>query len=193
MDWLKETLDKSFAKMIIEEFQMTTSVRIPIEMCVEGTNLRQEYKTWRPIDSIIDEENLDNLEAELNFKLPKSYREFLMYKHFLELNIDDFCIDFPRHLPDKSLKDLKQKAIDFYEPGYLLEHKLFYFADFCDCGLICFDAKEQKENNEYDIVYIDHEDIERKYFYAHNFKGLLLGDKETGNRFITEVLNKRNY
>lgn len=192
MDWLKETLDNCFKNMISQEYQMETCAKIPIEMLADDADIRKEWKTWKPIDSIIDDECLNNLQEELNYMLPKTYKEFLKYKHFVELSINDFSVNFPKHLPDKSLKDLKQKAYDFYEPGYLLEQKLFYFADFQDYGLLCFDATVQKPDNEFKIVFIDHEDIDTKFNYAENFRELLLGDKEKGNRFIVDVLNKRN-
>jgi hypothetical protein len=191
MSWLTEIIDKSFAKMVEEEYLMQTCVKIPLEMCLEDYDPRKEYKTWNPIPSIVTDESLNKLEEKLKLNLPKSYREFLKYKHFVELQIDDFAVSFPKHLPNTYLETLEDFMLNIYEPKYLINKKLICFASFHDEGYLCFDATESKQENEYKIIYLDHENIDDKIEYCTSFKELMEGDKERSNIFITTKLNKR--
>ncbi len=191
MNWLTEILDKCFARMVEEEYLMQTCVKIPLEMCLEDYDPRKEYKTWNPIDSAVTNENLNDLESKINLKFPKSYREFLKYKHFVELQIEDFAVEFPRHLPNTYLDILEDFILNIYEHRYLVNKKLICFASFQDIGYLCFDASKTNQDDEYNIIFIDHEDLDNKIEYCKSFKDLLEGDKERSNIFITTVLNNR--
>ena len=109
-----------------------------------------------------------------------------MYKHFYQLSIPDFAVNLHTHLPDENLDGFKEFLYE-YEPESLIEKGLIYFADFQDYGLLCFDSTEKRENNDYPIVYIDHEELSIKHHYANNFKEMLLEDRERGNRFVLEL------
>lgn len=84
---------------------------------------------------------------------------------------------------------LRDLVFDSFEPELLIGRGYIYFADFHDYGLLCFDANEVRSDNEYPVVYIDHENLEEVHSYASNFYDLLTGDSERGNRFI-DYLNE---
>ncbi|WP_375563344.1 SMI1/KNR4 family protein [Bernardetia sp. OM2101] len=140
---------------------------------------------WKPVASSITDEELDELENKINKKLPKSYREFLKYKYFKEFMLEDYGIDFPSHLPNKTIDDILEReeifADEFMPNGFI------YFADFSDWGFLCFDTNQNREENEYPIVMIDHEDTETIHLYAEDFKDLLESDEDRSNRFIEDL------
>lgn len=177
--------------MVEEEYLMQTCVKIPQEMYLEDYDPRKEYKTWKPIKSVVTDDSLNELEGKLKLNLPKSYREFLKYKHFVELQIDDFAVSFPKHLPNTYQETLEDFMLNIYEPRYLVNKKLICFASFQDIGFLCFDATEPKHENEYKIMFLDHENLDDKIEYCANFKELMEGDKERSYIFITTKLNTR--
>ena len=127
---------------------------------------------------------VDKIEKRIGYPLPTSYREYLKYKHFYRLKIPDIAVNLPNLLPDKELTFLKEYVFEMMEPELLIDRGYIYFADFHDYGLLCFDTNEKRENNEYKIVFIDHEDLEEIHLYANNFRELMEADNEKGNRFI---------
>lgn len=116
-----------------------------------------------------------------------SFREFLKYKHFVQLHLNNYAIRLFSHMPDKELSELKRMILEFHEPELLIDQGYIYFADFNDYGLLCFDTNQKRENFDWPVVYIDHEDLETIYEYAENFNDLIESDEEHGNRFIDKL------
>ena len=164
---------------------------IPEAMLDPSIEPSNDWRGWKPIDSIITDDDLDRVETKIGYPLPQSYREFLKYKHFYELDTTDSAVNFPQHLPDKDLKFLISFAFDYMIPELIIHKGYIYFADFEDYGLLCFNTNEQRENNEYPIVYIDHDDLKEVHLYANNFMDLLEGDEGRGDRFV-DYLNSLN-
>ena len=188
MKWLEKIIDDTLDIMYKEEYLMYhPDPSMPTEMLDSAFKQKNDWKRWKPIPSILVDDDLNSLEKLIGVKLPHSYRHFLLYKHFYELRIPDFSISFPSHLPDKNLHKLKSMFLEYYEPEFLIKKGFIYFADFCDYGLLCFDSKIKRKNNEYPIVYIDHEDLTIHHHYLNNFKELMTADKENGNRFIMRL------
>ena len=188
MKWLENIIDKTLDKMAKEEILMKTSdPKMPIEMFDSTIESDSDWKAWKPISSILVDSDLNRLEEMIGIKLPLSYRHFLNYKHFYELDISDFAVNLPTHLPDESLDGFKKWFFEYYESELLIEKGLIFFAGFQDYGLLCFDSNEKRKDNEYPIVYIDDEDLTTKHHYSNNFRDLMTADTERGNRFIKEL------
>ncbi|AUP79456.1 SMI1/KNR4 family protein [Flavivirga eckloniae] len=188
MKWLENIIDSTLDKMVKEGILMSRpDPDMPAEMFDPTIPIDNDWKGWKPIPSVLDDSDLNRLEEIIGIELPLSYRHFLKHKHFYVLDIPDFAVNFPTHLPDKNLDGFMEWFFEFYEPELLIEKGLIYFADFQDYGLLCFDSNIKRENNEYPIVYIDHEDLSTKYHYSDNFRELITADRERGNRFIMEL------
>lgn len=188
MDWLKNIIDASLKEMSAKKLMMSPGDIFP-EMLDDSIQAVDDWKGWRPIKSIITDEDINELEEKIARKLPQSYREYLKYKHFYKISIPDFAINLPAHLPDRSLDKLRELVFECMDPEYLIGRNYIYFADFHDYGLLCFDANESVDDNEYKIVFIDHEDYDSIHFYANNFRELLEADSERGNNFIEKLNN----
>ena len=188
MEWLEKIIDDALDKMAKEEILMSRpDPNMPIEMFDPNIPSESDWKGWKPIPSVLDDSDLNKLEKMIGIELPLSYRHFLKHKHFYELEISDYAVNLHAHLPDKSLESFKELFFEYFDPGYLIEKGLICFADFQDYGLLCFDSNIKRENNEYPIVFIDHEDLTTKHNYSNDFKELMTADRERGNRFIMEL------
>ncbi|WP_291725865.1 SMI1/KNR4 family protein [Bernardetia sp.] len=188
MNWLHQKIDEVFIRMKKEEFAMTVEdYHFPKEMIESEDPKNKSLKVWKPTPSTITDEELDELESKISKKLPKSYREFLKYKFFNEFMLEDYSIVFPSNLPNKAIPKLFEKTELF--DGDLDSRGYIYFADFNDGGFLCFDTNQEREDNEYPVVMIDHEDTETPHLYAENFRDLLASDADRSNRFI-EYLNE---
>lgn len=190
MNWLHQKMDEVFVRMQKEEFaMMVEDYHFPKEMIESEDPKNKSLKIWKPIASTITDEELNELENKIAKKLPKSYREFLKYKFFKEFMLEDYGIDFPSHLPNKTIADILERN-DIFEDDFMPKG-LIYFADFSDWGMLCFDTNQEREDGEFPIVMIDHEDMETSHLYAENFRDLLESDEDRSNRFI-EYLNELN-
>ena len=187
MEWLKEAIDKSLDDMSKEKYLMMMPGHIPKDMLDSSIPPSDDWRGWKPIESIITDEDINIFEQKIGHRLPLSYRHYLKYKHFFALRLPDISVNLHKHLPDKSLTYLQEQIFDMMDPEMLIGRNYIYFADFHDYGLLCFDANEPREDNEYKIVFIDHENLEAVHEYANSFKELLEADDEYGNRLIDRL------
>lgn len=187
MDWIKETVDKALKEMSKEQIFMMLPGNIPKEMLDETIPPSDDWKGWRPIESIISDSDISKLEQKIGITLPTSYREYLKYKHFYRLRLPDIAVNLFPHPPDKNLTVLQTHILEYHEPELVIGRKYIYIADFHDYGLLCFDANVKVSDNEFRVVYIDHEDLDDIHIYADNFRDLLEADSEKGNDFIDKL------
>jgi hypothetical protein len=188
MEWLKNVIDKALGEMSKEpDIFMKTPGNVPMEMLDKSIAPTNDWKGWKPIDSIVTDSDIDKFELEMGIGLPESYRAYLKYKHFYQLRLPDIAVNLPRHLPDRPLSALREFVFHSHEPELIIGRKYIYFADFHDYGLLCFDANEPAIDNEYHVVYIDHENLNDVHFYSNNFRELLEADSERGNDFIDRL------
>jgi hypothetical protein len=187
MNWIKEVVDDALREMSKEKISMMVPGDIPKAMLDETIEPMDDWRGWRPIDSIITNEDIQRFERKIGLSLPLSYKEYLKYKHFFSLQIPDLAVNLFKHLPDKDLKELDHHVFDSYEPDLIIGKRYIYIADFHDYGLLCFDANEPMPNCEYKIVYMDHENLEDIHVYANNFRDLMEADSEKGNDFIDKL------
>lgn len=184
-------IDEALQKMSRNDFAMMVPGEIPPAMLDHIIKPDADWRGWKPIDSIITDEDIQRFEAKIGLGLPASYKAFLKHKHFFHLYLPDGAVNLFEHLPDHDLKALEYQVFQCHEPEFIIGRKYIYFADFHDYGLLCFDANEPAPDNEYKIVWLDHEDLEPVIPYSSGFQELLEADSERGNDFITQ-LNQAN-
>ena len=170
-----------------DEMLMRVPREIPEEMLDKSIAPLDDWIGWKPINSIITDDDINRLEKKIKYPFPLSYRHFLKYKHFYKLRIPDIEVNLPEHLPDKNLPALSKLIFSRFVPELLIGKGYIYFADFSDNGLLCFDTNDRVDDNEYKIIYIDHDDLSEIHPYANNFRDLLEADSEKGNRFIEKL------
>ena len=191
MSRIQNIVEQCLIKMSQQKWLMKFPGHLPEEMIDPSIETSNDWKGWKPIKSIINDDDLNQLEHKIGHQLPESYRAFLKYKHFIDLKIPDHSVEFPKHLPDKQVNFLLKLVFKHMVPELIIGKGYIYFADFQDYGLLCFNTNVKKENNEYPIVYIDHEDLECIHPYANSFLELLEGDEGRDDKFV-EYLNSLN-
>lgn len=192
MEWLQKIIDNVLHEMSKTEILMMTPADVPKAMQDHSIRKIDDWSGWKPIKSTITDSTIDKLEKDIGFSLPLTYREFLKTKYFFKLKIPDRAVQFPEFLPDQELSFLGERVSNMLESELVIGRGYIYFADFEDHGLLCFNANEKVENNEYPIVYIDHEDLNDIHLYANNFRELMEADEEHGNRFIDSLNDYHN-
>lgn len=188
MEWLENMIDKSLEKMAREAVLMSSpDPNMPKEMIDDTIDRDNDWKGWKPIKSDITDQELDLLEVKIGKELPYSFRHLLKYKYFYKLEMEDQSFSLFSNISGRTISSLEDKILNSWVPELLIELGYIYFADFQDYGLLCFDANSKEENNEYPVVFIDHEDLTTVHQYARNFRDLLESDLERGNRFIDKL------
>ncbi|ANE51948.1 SMI1/KNR4 family protein [Flavisolibacter tropicus] len=138
------------------------------------------WQKWYPINSTVTDSEIEDLENQLNYGLPASYKAFLKHKHFYELYISE--AHFSGQEIRKWRRHLVDMAFDGYPREFLIDEGYIPFADWSDWGLLCFDTNNKNIDNEYPVVLWDHERWDHFEPFSENFKSLLLKlDKESGN------------
>lgn len=127
------------------------------------TNTR-DWCHWKPLKADISNSEIESYEKNTGFKLPDSYKAFLDYKFFIDLNFGHEVIFF-KHT--KSWIGDNLDLISQWGEEFTTEKGLLPFADYSDWGLVCFDANGSFDHNEYSIVYLDHEDLDTPKEYVH--------------------------
>lgn len=190
---IKEVLDKYFGFM--EElgghsFSFIRE-RIPKEMLnLTKTHESDENAFWKPIDSTVTEKEVSDLEKLYKHELPYSFKYFLKYKHFVELNLGQNARFFSV-LPGQLKKGYKKRIENYYRDT--LKRGFFPFADYGDWGVLCFNTNQNTVSNDYEIVILDHDDeYHEPQFYAESFLSMFeLLDQEI-EQTIIQVRNQRN-
>jgi hypothetical protein len=188
MTSIPDLIDSYLEEMRRREFLFKMpDPKMPKAMIDSSIPTDNDWVGWKPVASTVTDGDLDAFEKEIKYPLPQSFRTYLKYKHFYELSLPDLAVNLPRHVQGRTIAVLRDLVFDSFEPELLIGRRYIYFADFHDYGLLCFDANEVRSDNEYPVVYIDHENLEEVHSYASNFYDLLTGDSERGNRFIDYV------
>ena len=189
MNEITALVDRYLAQMAENNVHMMTPAAVPPEMLDPSIAPDSDWKGWKPAPSVVNDHDLDQLEHDIGYALPPSYRTFLKHKHFYSLLMDDDAVWFPAHVPDKNLTFLREYVFEYMDPELIIGRGYIYFADLTDHGALCFDTSRRDENGECPVIFLDHESLEEVYLYASNFTDLLTGDAETATRFY-ERLNE---
>ncbi|SEO26956.1 SMI1-KNR4 cell-wall [Flavobacterium sp. CF108] len=130
-------------------------IRIETEMADPTQDKKEEWRIWFPIDSRVNDFEIEEFENQLGHKLPNDYKTFLKHKHFYELQISE--VSFCRHPVNIWKASLSEMIFEDYPTEFLIEKGYVPFARWSDWGLLCFDSNRNKENLNYPIVLWDHE------------------------------------
>lgn len=122
---------------------------------------------WKAIESTIKEKEIQELENYYGHPLPDSYKWFLKYRHFIELQLGTYSINFFKNLPGTIVQDTKEEIESYYP---MIRQNYLPFARLGDYGVLCFDANEQIVDHNYKVLNFDHEDFySQSEVYAPNF------------------------
>ena len=166
---MEEIVDKYLNRQI-EIGLNQAPIKVEEEMEDRNQDRSEEWRIWYPIPSKVTDEELNDFEENIGYKFPESYRKFLKYKHFYELNISEYS--FCKH-PVNVWKVYLNDMIYENPPEFLIEEGRIPFADWSDWGLLCFDTTVECENNNYPIVLWDHEREDEFEFKYSDFEGVL--------------------
>lgn len=173
---MEKIIDKYLDELISIELNKLPGEIVP-EMSDPNQDKNEEWRIWNPIQSRVTDEEIEEFESRLGYKLPESYKKFLKHKHFYELQIGEcsFC-EHPSGIWRASLSEM---IFDGYPREFLIDTGRIPFANWSDWGLLCFDTTVENHNNDYSIVLWDHEvfdEFEPKY---SNFNNMIIElDKE---------------
>ena len=151
---IKDIIDTYLKKWVDLELNKLPG-QIETEMSDPSQDKKEEWRIWFPIDSKVTDDEIEEIEGRISYKLPDDYKIFLKHKHFNELHISE--VSFCRHPVNTWIAKLTEMIFDGYSTEYLIEKGYIPFADWSDWGLLCFDTNRNKENNNYPIVLWDHE------------------------------------
>jgi hypothetical protein len=112
---------------------------------------------WRPTPSTVTAPDLDGLESETGLAFPPLYRDFLQYRHFVELI--EAGVRFERHLCHDWRDTLRKKYFRSWPRERILDVGLLPFGDesFMDAGPACFDTRHPIADGDCPVVFWDHE------------------------------------
>lgn len=165
---IKTVVDKYFDFM--EELggnAHLTSV-IPISMIDSNRPPDNDWSYWNALPSAVTEKEIKELESYFKHKLPESYKFFLRQRHFIELHLGAYQVNFFANLPQELLPKTKETIKDLY--WNLPKRDYVPFAHLSDFGVLCFDANKNVADNDYPIVEFNHEDgYHQPELYSKNF------------------------
>jgi hypothetical protein len=129
--------------------------RVPPDM-VAGPSRDGDWTPWKAVDSPVDEEDVRRVEGVLGVALPPLFRAYLMHQCLL---MTDFgIIRLPQTPSDRPLDEMLGYVRVFVEEPYWGRHGYVPFAyDGNDGGPMCFDTKRPSPENDYPVVFVDHE------------------------------------
>ena len=112
---------------------------------------------WRPIPSTTTDADLDALERETGLAFPPLYRDFLQYRHFVELT--EVGVRFERHLCHNWRETLLAAYFRSWPRERILDIGLLPFGSeaLMDAGPVCFDTRRRLADGDCPIVFWDHE------------------------------------
>jgi hypothetical protein len=130
--------------------------KIAEEMIDESFEKKDDWKGWKLIPSTVTQSDLQRIERTHNVELPKSYKDLLQYKHFYDLAC--FGFRFTPNPIDLWTEEI-QRALNGYMPERIIKRGYIPFGheSFMDAGPVCFDATNKEANDDYPIVFWDHE------------------------------------
>jgi len=148
---------------------------IPIEMINSQVKQKGDWIPWNTMESKVTDYDISELEKKINSKFPKSYKDFLKYKHFYRLERLN-GIEFYPHCPRDWKNNLETQYFEYGEPEMIIEKGYIPFAHYEDGGVACLDTNKMSENDcpivfvYYDSLYDSHVEFEILY---DSFKSMI--------------------
>lgn len=143
--------------------------------------ISEDDKIWKAIDGTITDNDIEKLESDLEITFPDSYKEYLRYKHFYTIFLDNDIRLYPKPLGSWD-QVLKENNVAMKE--VLLNHGYLGIGNFSDYGEVCFNLNEFADNPP--IVMIDYENGEAERL-AENFTALLEKIMTKPEPMVTEL------
>jgi hypothetical protein len=130
-----------------------------------------DWVGWRPIPSTVTDADLDALEGETGLAFPPLYRDFLQYRHFVDLT--ETGVRFERHLCSDWRETLRKAYFRSWPRERVLSVGLLPFGDeaFMDAGPVCFDTRRRAADGDCPVVFWDHEWVGTKKEVRQMFSG----------------------
>ncbi|MBO6516754.1 MAG: SMI1/KNR4 family protein [Bacteroidia bacterium] len=141
------------------------------EMADANQEKDEEWRTWTPVNSLVTDEEIQEMESRIGHPLPQSYHRFLKHKHFYDLQIDE-C-SFCAHPAGIWRASLSEMIFNGYPREFLLDTGRIPFANWSDWGLLCFDTTIKCKNHDYPIVRWDHEVFDHFEAAYPNFEHMI--------------------
>ena len=145
---------------------------------------------WKATDSFITDNEILEVEKELLHSLPESFKFYLKYKNFYDLDMLSDVWLFKPLIPKVWKEKILDSTFNGYPREFVYDKGLIPFANYSDWGLTCFNTNKSTDGSEYEIVVWDHENPTEFEVKAENFQKLLGGivdDFENGEGDIVII------
>lgn len=131
--------------------------KIPDAMVDASIPRSADWGGWKAIESTVSDADLDALEQETGHPYPPLYKEFLKYRHFVDLT--ECGVRFERHLCDDWQQRLRSLYFQAWDRTRILDIGLLPFGDesIMDAGPVCFDTRYRRVDGDCPVVFWDHE------------------------------------
>lgn len=131
--------------------------KVPDAMRDDSIPPSDDWNGWNPIRSTVTDADLDDLERETGLPFPPLYRDFLKYRHFVDLT--EVGVRFERHLSNDWTKALRKAYFRSWPRERILDVGLLPFGSESqmDAGPVCFDSKHRRTDGDCPVVFWDHE------------------------------------
>ena len=173
---MEKLIDKYLDELVAIGLNQLPGEIVP-EMADPNQDEKEEWRVWLPIQSRVTDDEIKEFELRLGHALPETYKRFLKYKHFYELEIGE-C-SFCEHPSGNWRASLSEMIFDGYPREFLIDKGRIPFANWSDWGLLCFDSTVEHPKNDYPIVLWDHEISDEFELMYPNFETMLIElDKE---------------
>jgi SMI1-KNR4 cell-wall len=171
-DTITTIIDKYLQQWVNKGLNILPIRTIESEMCDPEQDLTIEWKRWLPVKSKVTDTEIADIENDIGYKLPDSYKIFLKHKHFYELNI--FDVSFSSHIINCWQNSLRKLIFEGYPRELLIDKGFVPFAMYSDWGLLCFNTAKKGKGNEYEIVLWDHDNWSKVEFKYENFITMII-------------------
>lgn len=185
---IKNVIDKYFAFM--EEIGGNSYIEELIPISLINQEKESKYsgtKFWKPIKSNITDLEILKLERVFGHKLPNSYIFFLQYVHFIELVLGKDSISFFKNLPSNLIQNFQKEIESKYKD--LVNRNYLPFARMGENAILCFDANNDKGDNNYQIVSFEENEFSYPEDYSIDFQTMFYEFEIHLNNWIN---NKRS-
>ena len=142
---IKSFADNSIKNLKNKDSLWTFDPNIPSEMKDLSVKDKNNWFAWKPIKSNVKRNDLAELEKITNLTYPSLYKEFLMYKHFYNLEKIN-GVEFYNHNSETWYTDLLNQY-EIQEPGIIIEKGFIPFGFYEGGKIACFDT-----NDDFKIV-----------------------------------------
>ena len=136
--------------------------KLPEPMLDPSIPPSNDWVGWQPIASTVMDADLDLLERETGLAFPPLYRDFLKYRHFVDLT--ETGVRFERHLCHRWQETLRKAYFHSWPRERILDVGLLPFGDeaLMDAGPVCFDTRHRTADRDCPVVFWDHEWVDTK-------------------------------